>query len=218
MELKDLHQKHYGSKEMEGKKYDHFHMAIIVIISVLAAIGLYILSISAIFDTENLVISPPDPDIANITLKTDRNSYSVGDVVELDVHLATNRRTAGVDIILTFDPTYLLLVEATPQKNVERPDVNYLAQISDVIFKNFPYAKLEKRGSRMIFSFSAISDPQETFKGGGSIAILRFKTLLAGRTTVEIISDDSIVLDSNVAFEGKDILVEANNAEIIITE
>ncbi len=204
---------------MEGKKelYDFFHVTLFIVIALLSALGLYLFIVIAEQDTSSMQGAPTNDTVASLRLVADKPAYAVGDEVFVTALLSTNRRTSGVDIVIQFDPDYLELIHGTATAlGLSSPAAVYFAEARPPIYENFPYAKLERQGEMMTFSFSAITKPLETFKGGGPVATLRFKALKPGVTVIDIISDEKRPQDSNVAFEGRDILTEVEGVSITV--
>src|SRR3989344_2727162 len=190
--------------------YNFFHITLFIAIAMLVSLGLYLFTVIAEEDIASMQTAPGNDTVASLRLSVDSPVYATGDEVLATVLLTTNRRTLGVDVVIQFDPDYLELVQGTGTtldlvKN-NAPAAAYFAQVKPPIYDNFPYAKLERRGEMMTFSFSAITKPLETFKGSGAVATLRFQALKPGVTAITIISDERKPQDSNVAFEGRDIL------------
>lgn len=202
--------------DAEGK-YDFFHITLFIAIAVLGSLGLYLFITIAEDDIAGMPAAPANDTVASLRLSADSPAYNTGDEVLITVLLATNRRTSGVDVVIQFDPDYLELVRGTGTTlDLGGPAALYFTQTKFPVYENFPYAKLERDGDKMTFSFSAITKPLETFKGGGAIATLAFQALKPGVTAVNIISDERKQRDSNVAFEGKDVLTDVEGVSITI--
>ena len=204
---------------MEEKKnlYDFFHVTLFIVIAALSALGLYLFIIIAEEDTSSMQAVSTNDTVASLRLVADKPAYTTGDEALVTVFLSTNRRTSGVDVVIRFDPDYLELVQGTgTARGFSTPAGVYFADVRPPVYENFPYAKLEQSGEMMTFSFSAITKPLETFKGGGPVATLRFKVLKSGVTAIDIISNKRQTQNSNVAFEGKDILTAVEGVSITI--
>lgn len=167
--------------------------------------------------TKTSALTKDDGLKASIVLSSAKTNYIVGEEALVSVNLSTNANTAGADVFIQYDPVQLELVKANPVagsgKNVA---ALYLAQNTGSIYGDFPQARLIDRDGKKVFAFSSLSKPQESFKGEGVIATLRFKTLSPGAATVKILSTPGQTNDTNVSYQGKDILKETKDITLII--
>lgn len=155
---------------------------------------------------------------ASITLTSAKNNYAIGEEALVSVNLSTNADTAGADVYLEYNPSQLELLKANPAqgsagKNVA---VAYLANTGS-IYGDFPQARLFDQGAKKIFVFSSLSKAQESFKGSGVIATLRFKTLAAGSATIKILATPGQTNDTNVALMGKGVDILKETKDITLT-
>lgn len=156
---------------------------------------------------------------ASLTLTSAKNSYLVGDEILVSVNVSTNADTAGVDIVLEFDQTLLELVKSNPAQAPSGKNVAsvYLAQNTESVYGDIPQAQLKEIGGKKVLAFSSLAKPQQYFKGSGVITVLRFKALQTGSATIKILSTPGQTgNDSNVAYQGKDILKETKNITLTI--
>jgi hypothetical protein len=168
--------------------------------------------------TKASVVAVKNSETARITLSSDKSAYVVGEDVLVSVKLTTNAETSGSDVLNEYDPLFLELVKANPVaaeqtgKNVAGA---YLAS-TESIYGDFPQARLIDLNGKKVFVFSSLSKPQQSFKGEGVIATLRFKTLKTGSADVKVLATPGQTNDSNVAYKGQDILKEVKNVTVSI--
>ena len=111
----------------------------------------------------------------------------------------------------------LELEKSDPAKTAQGENLAaaYLANTASV-FGEFPFARLDDRNGKKIFAFSAISSPESTVSQKGPIATLRFKTLKAGTAAITILAKKGATNDTNVAYQGKDVLGGVTNLSFSI--
>lgn len=203
---------------------NYFHLALIIIASITVAAFLYIAYLLTIITIEEVGV-PQNflvKRIATLSLAGNKPSYSVNDVVDVTVDLATrNRKTAGVGILLSYDPAFLEPVPQTEIKVVRQKNIESLKaipeqylNISASVFDTFPYMNIDYKKS--LIHFSALKLPLQDFEGSGTIASLKFKTLQPGVTNLKFVFQKGSTTDTNVAFAGKDVLSSVTDLVINI--
>lgn len=197
---------------------NHLHLTIFIVITVLLALGLYIFIDGFIFDLDTQLVSEEETGVAYLSARPDKDVYRIGQEILIDFRVAADRPIAGADVIFTYDPTFLRLVSDTPEASQEFIQDSSGTTRRAAVFNDFPYAQLSSVApQKSQYAFSAVLGALESFQGGGSVAVLRFEALRAGQTNIEIVSRGSSASDSNVAYEGEDILKSVRNATIAIT-
>jgi hypothetical protein len=156
---------------------------------------------------------------ATLSVVTDKDTYIVGDDIKIDIVLNTKAKVSGVDIVLTFTDVIEVAQIKEPDENALNQTASAYLQTAQSAFTDFPFMKIEEEGNNRIVRFSGISAPRETFSGEGVVATLLAKARKAGETQIGIVFEGTgIPTDTNVAFEGKDILTKVEGKSITITE
>lgn len=140
----------------------------------------------------------------SLSLEPSTKDYQVGDELKVDVILDTaSQQTAGVDVVLEYDPQTLELI---PQDKILD---EWLPE--DSPFKNYPRSFLDLEKGNL--SFSALMEAQKSFKGKTKIATLHFKALTTKTTKIDFVFKRGSTTDSNIAdfFNASDMLNKVQN-------
>jgi len=139
---------------------------------------------------------------------------SVGDEFEVKLLLDTkNLKTSGADVLITFDPSILAVVDADGNSE------NGTQIRPGLLYQRYPVNEVDSQSGRI--GFSAASVPPKTFGGKGVLAYLRLKALKPGVATLKIEFEKGRTDDSNVVAAqsgGRDILDKVINARYSIQE
>ncbi|MEK7146759.1 MAG: cohesin domain-containing protein [Patescibacteria group bacterium] len=158
----------------------------------------------------------------SLALITAKKEYSLNDLIEVSILLNTGKRkTAGVDIVLKYDPQFLELQSqnsnAAQVKSVKKErNVNPKEFLSTEFssFDIFPYMKLDSLNGN--FFFSALAKPLREVNGQGAVAVLNFKAVKQGETAIKLVFEKGSARDSNVAYLGKDVLAKVYDLQLKI--
>lgn len=126
-----------------------------------------------------------------LSLIPDKPSYAVGQNFSVKVDLQSASSSVATDVLLTYDPT---MITFNDPPLLPSP---YTLRVGDV--------------EEDSFRFSVLGDNLT-----GTLATMYFKALKAGTTTIHLIHTVGTTTDSNVSFEGNDILQVTNDAQITI--
>lgn len=204
---------------LEEKGNKSTYMGVVALLIVALFIGYFLITYFSGKPNESEEIIGESSPSAALVLSSEKTSYKVGEQALVQVLLSSDVPTDGADVFIEFDPTLLELEKADPERAAEGENLAsaYLANIATV-FGEFPFARLDDRNGKKVFAFSAISNPESTVSQKGSIAILRFKALRAGTATITILAERGATNDTNVAYQGKDVLSGVTNITLSIGE
>jgi len=135
---------------------------------------------------------------ASLSISPNSGSFSKDQTFSVDILMDTdNLITAGADIILKYDPSFLEVIAIDTQESV---------------FKNFVQKKITEDGKIVI---SALAPPKEGIKGKGKIASITFKGIKRGKTKVYFVYTKGLTDDTNLSEfgTGEDILKKVINAQ-----
>jgi hypothetical protein len=122
----------------------------------------------------------------------------VGEEFEVELTLDTKGvATSGTDVIVSYDPTLLQVLEVRP----------------GLLYQKYPVSEADSASGKI--GLSDITTPPKTFAGTGTLAYLRLKPLRAGTAVLSIQFEKGQTTDSNVVQAGsggKDILDKVINA------
>jgi hypothetical protein len=190
---------------------------ILIILFVLGGgIGLYFFSspsgkdqlINGSVVTQSTASSPP----VTIALTSSKERYQVGDTIEIAVELNTeDKQTAGIDVMLSYDPAILKLKAVDETASTE--PMRYLI-IGESEFANFNYFRAEEGIGNIVFS--ALMRAQETFSGQTTVATLTFEAIKAGTEEIIFLFDLGSTKDTNVSYNGQDVLEKAESITLTI--
>jgi len=143
---------------------------------------------------------------AKLSFSLDKETFSVEETFLAAVLVDTgSRKTVGVDAVLKYDPEFLEIVEE---------DGKFI-DFSESDFDMFPGGRFNSETGEV--RFSALIGPEETpLSGLGKVGTIKFKTLKKGETSLSFVHNLKTAGDSNVAWEGKDILGKVEDASIKI--
>jgi len=145
-------------------------------------------------------------------LESAKPFYQVGEKFKVTISLDLGEKTTqGADIFLRYNPQQLLLSELTGHFSSEAE--KYL-QINDSAFTVFPYFNLDE--TKGLIVFSSLAQPNEKIGGAIIVAAIEFKALQIGETELNFDFILGATDDTNVAFEGEDILSAVENLKINI--
>lgn len=203
--------------EEKGRTGTYVGMIALLIVALL--IGYFLITYFSGAPNENEEIVGDSSPSATLVLSSDKTSYKVGEEALVQVLLSSDVPTDGADIFIEFDPTLLELKKADPERAAEGENLAaaYLANTATV-FGEFPFARLDDRNDKKVFVFSAISNPDSVASRNGSIALLRFETLKAGTAAITILAEKGATNDTNIAYQGKDVLNSVTNITLSIEE
>lgn len=146
---------------------------------------------------------------ASLSLQTSEIA-SLNGVFEVDVYLDSNvNETDGVDVIITFDPSKLEVVDANPNASgtqIASTQLLPVTALNQVTNGTITFSQLITQGSPSVHI-------------DGVIAKITFKALALGTTDITLDFDGvGATIDSNVAWQTLDVLNEVSNAQITVIE
>jgi len=148
-----------------SKKTSFLILGIILVI----VIFIFLLSLFRI-GSESTFYIPKTPEAKKevvLKLEPAKGTYPVGDIFSIDILLdIKNKKTAGTDIILKYNPTILEAIEIK----------------KDSVFENWVLTAIEKEKGEI--RISALAAPTKGFIGKGKIGTIDFKGLQKGETDV----------------------------------
>lgn len=207
-----------------------FYVALVFLAGVGSISLIYILLLFATLDIEEISQSPlafskSAPVV--LSLQTEKSEYNLNDLIEVNILIDSGKRkTAGVDIVLTYNPQILELQSKNPIVNKQaikektsikkQPTQNPHDFINTELssFDIFPYIKTDAVNGKVYLS--ALVKPLKDVSGKGIIGSLTFKTITNGNTQINFEFQKGSTNDSNVAFLGKDILDKIYGVDITI--
>ena len=157
---------------------------------------------------------------ARLVLTTDKDSYVVGEDILVKVLLESSVEIAGVDVSIYYDPNILDIsddakVALDTSAPADSASLYLLANVS--VFEQVPFAEIIEGDKENTFNFSAIASPQGGFSGDGVVGTFKMRALSRGVATIDFVFDGiGVPTDTNVAFEGIDILDGVQGATITI--
>jgi len=201
---------------------NYFHLTLIIIAGIAAAALIYIsyLFTMIAIDESAIGVGFIVEQRATLALTSDATEYAKGDTIQALVSLITkNRKTPGADIVLSYDPAFLQLVQidgAKPSvtKGQVRVNPELYLNTTGSGFDTFPFMSVDY--SKSIISFAALKLPLKEFQGNGDVASLRFKAIAQGATAIKVVFENGSTTDSNVAFNGRDILTAVTDLSLTI--
>ncbi|MBI2450947.1 MAG: hypothetical protein HYV52_01245 [Parcubacteria group bacterium] len=175
-----------------------------------------LLSTSLYIEGLNEYIYKKQPLVALSLITPKVENYKIGDLVEVGILLENGqKKTTGVDIVLTYDPQIVELQGKNSQikQNGKTEPKNFL-DVEFSSFDFFPYFNLNTKNGKIYFS--ALARPLREVVGKGVIATLTFKVIKTGETSINLVFEKGLSSDSNVAYAGRDILKQVRNLNLVI--
>jgi len=127
-----------------------------------------------------------------------QKAVKVGEGFDIELVLDTKGvKTSGTDVIITYDPTVIEVLDVRP----------------GLLYQKYPLNEVDSTGGKI--GFSGIATPPKTFSGKGTLAYLKVRALRAGTATLALEFEKGETTDSNVVqaeSAGKDVLDKVINA------
>ena len=189
----------------------HFFIIFAIVITIFAGFYYYFFIANSVEEEiEELQPEPWDPQEvfqpAKMSLLLTKDTFDVDETFSVEVLVnTTNRKTVGVDVVLTYDPSLLEIVGG------EKKFVDY----SGSVFDMSPGQRFDSETGEITFS-AIVSPEKDPFQGQGLIGTLQFKALEVGETSLSFVHKINETGDSNISYKGKDILGEVEDAAIKI--
>jgi len=209
-----------SSPATDGGNKKYFMIAIIVIVVIAIGVVLFIFKdnifgggspgddVDTIEDTVKL-----DQD-AKISLSVKKNNFLINEEVEVDIFIDTPQEISGADILIEYDPEILELVVNSISGEVSGLSIAE----GNTILTNIPKSEIREMGDKNILAFSAISNPTKTFKGNAKVAVVKFKAISEGQTSLVLVFVPGSTHESNIGSGGgQDILGSVENVSITVT-
>jgi len=145
-----------------------------------------------------------------LSLVADKEEYAAGDPVIVRIMLDSGRKeAAGVDVVLRYDPLLLAI-----QRTGKGDGADAYLKTDDSIFDIFPYVKVNEESGDVFFT--ALAKPLKEMREKGPVAALLFTARAPGTAKMTFVFEEGSIIDSNVAYFGKDLLKKAHGTHVII--
>lgn len=183
-----------------------------VILVFLAGIGaaslMYIALFTSFLEIDSLEITNAfKKSPVTLSLVTEKKEIALGETFDAAIFLDTGKkRTAGVDILLYYDPIALALQKGG--------DTDEYLNTEFSSFDIFQYTKINTAKGAIFLS--ALAKPLREVEGRGEVAALSFMAIRQGTTTIVFGYEKNSNTDSNVAYQGKDILTNTYGVELVV--
>ena len=153
---------------------------------------------------KNSLVTPQDSEKVVMELRVPETRIDVGDEFHTDVMLSAGQHEIdGIDIVVTYDPTYIEFNEGSVKPTGSLPQV----------------IKGDSHYQEGVIRFSLLPEPGERPRVvSQNLAQLSFKAVSAGTTRISLDQNRGDSADTNVASAGRDILMEVVPAQIVINE
>lgn len=183
-----------------------FSFKILLLIVIVAGVieGFYL------FKSYSASFIPPPPEVEGIKggeigLLSSKDTLKVNEGVRVTIKISTGGHpTRGTDVILKFDPNYLVASTSSIYKSR--------------IYPQYPQVNLDNKSGTL--RISAVSpETNKTFNGVGTLAFLDFKAKQVGKTKIYVDFEKNNTSDSNIIEAGSsnDILEKVNQLNFNIT-
>lgn len=147
---------------------------------------------------------------ATLSVVTDKESYAVGEQVALTFYADSPVPVAGTDVTFSFDATKLEVEKGLTKENFAK-EISQIATVNQAQKVTgapaIQFVKTTKVGDKINYSFSALALPGQGFTGKTNLGTITLRAKKNGDTPVVISFEKAgLSTDSNVAYEGRDIL------------
>lgn len=143
--------------------------------------------------------------VNKISLTTPKNEVKVGDAIPVTINIEANKQTAGVDLVMRFDPNLLAISDAV------KPPVTV-----GNIYTDYPINKLD--GKQGIILVSGITSNTAGIIPKGVFGTILFKAKAAGNAKIFLEFSKGSTVDTNITENktAKDVLEEVDNLNLVI--
>ena len=169
--------------------------------------------------------------IAYMSLVPGSSDIRRGEVITMTVMVKhVDSYSSGIDVTLKYDPTYLKIVPVNNRSQVQVLSGDGIVPLqapgyitgssgkyvdgSSSDYDLFTYESLDAPNG--LYSFSAVADPGVSVGGNAIAGMVQFVALKPGNTAIQIVYDKDSKEDTNVAFNGLDILQKVNSSVLTI--
>lgn len=207
-----------------------FYLVLVFLSGIGSVSFIYILLLFSTMDVEEIFQSPlifSKTAPVTLSLQTPKTEYNLNELIEVNILVDSGKRkTAGVDVVLTYNPQILELQSKNPvadkpskkeKTNIKKQPTQNPQDFLNMEFSSFdifPYIKTDTVNGKIYLS--ALVKPLKDVSGKGIIGSLMFKAKTNGRTQINFDFQKGSTNDSNVAFLGKDILNKVYGVDITI--
>lgn len=144
--------------------------------------------------------------VANkISLTTPKNEFKVGEDIPVTINIESNKKTAGVDLVIRYDPN-LLVIDRTAKIPV----------VAGNLYTDYPINKSdEKQGSILI---SGVTSKMDGVIPKGVFGTILFKAKAVGGAKISLEFVKGSTTDTNIieSQSAKDILEQVDNLDLVI--
>lgn len=198
----------YGEKKLPIKQII-FVLIALVIVGEIAWVGWSIYSaVSAQTSAGTEARSAPGltENLASLTLKTNKTTFSIGEKIPVDILVSSVRNTDGTDIVIYYD-SKLLSVDTVDDTT---------PVISGLIYSDYPINRTDSQNNRV--EFSGITVSQDGVRPNGVLGTVTFTAKASGKAKIWFDFTPGSTTDSNVVESktAEDILSKVENLEINI--
>jgi hypothetical protein len=150
-----------------------------------------------------LIIFTQPANAANLSLSPSAGNANTGNSFNVDIVLNSSGQSIdGVDAVLSYNPSMLEIQDANSTAAGIQISAGSLMPV-------VTYNSVNSASGKILFS--QVHNPGTTFNGYGTLATITFKALSAGSATVSFDFTAGNTTDSNVAFNGSDVLASVSN-------
>jgi hypothetical protein len=138
---------------------------------------------------------------ASLSFSPASGSYSVGTEFNVNIILNTgDSNTDGVDVVIKYDGNKL----------------QYVSNTYGSLYANTFSPNTATSGQVILRATTATTSPPTYYKGTGTFSTVKFKAIAAGTANLYFDFTSGSTVDSNVAYQGEDILGSVSNASYTI--
>lgn len=198
----------YGEKKLPIKQII-FVLIALVIVGEIAWVGWSIysaVSSQTSVGTDARSASGLTENLATLTLKTNKTTFSIGEKIPIDILVSSVRNTDGTDIVIYYDPKLLSVDTVDDTASVT----------SGLIYSDYPINRTDSQNNRV--EFSGITVSQDGVRPNGVLGTVTFTAKASGKAKIWFDFTPGSTTDSNVVESktAKDILSKVENLEINI--
>lgn len=165
----------------------------------------------------------------NITLSVSKNQYKIGDLIPVAINITANKSTAGVDLIIRYDPNLLKISSSSASVPVTTGNLfdEYPLTINSTtkgpvatgsLYDEYPANQVDEKNG--IISVSGISNKTNGVIPNGQFGSVIFQAKAAGsaRVFLEFTKNQTNATNIVDSKTSKNILEEVKNIDLVITQ
>lgn len=193
------------------KNIKTIHVVIFVgLVILVQAIWAYqtIITLSSESEQPRAITKSTQNKISNvISLVTAKNEFKVGEKIPVTVNIESNKKTAGLDLILKYDPNLLSIITTIAKTPV----------VVGTIYEDYPVNKVDEKSGLIIVS--GITNEATGVSPKGVFGTIVFQAKAAGNAKIFLEFTKGSTNDTNLIENqtANDILEEVRNLDLRIT-